>query len=181
MNKPRKAGANRGFFIMDIQEFQIRGAEPSDYAGLQELYAQPGVIHGTLQVPFTSREAWRQRCLDWKENWRVLVACREQQIIGSAALIVASGSPRRRHVGEIGMGVHDAWRRRGVGSRLLGEVIGLADRWFNLSRIELTVYTDNAGAIALYEKFGFQREGCLQRYAFRDGEYADVFAMARLR
>ncbi len=166
---------------MDIQGFQIRSAEPSDYAGLQVLHTQPGVIHGTLQLPFASQEFWRQRCLDWKENWRVLVACEGEQIIGSAVLVVAPGSPRRRHVGEIGLGVHDGWQRRGVGSALLGELLGLADRWFNLSRIELTVYTDNVGAIALYEKRGFRREGRLQRYAFRDGEYADVFAMARLR
>lgn len=166
---------------MDIQGFQIRSAEPSDYTGLQVLHAQPGVIHGTLQIPFASQDFWRQRCLEWKDNWRVLVACEGQQIIGSALLAVAAGSPRRRHVGEIGLSVHDAWQRRGVGSALMRELLGLADRWFNLSRIELTVYTDNVGAIALYEKCGFRREGRLERYAFRDGEYADVFAMARLR
>ncbi|MCE9905383.1 GNAT family N-acetyltransferase, partial [Hafnia paralvei] len=45
----------------------------------------------------------------------------------------------------------------------------------------LTVYTDNAGAIALYKKFGFEIEGTSRGYAYRDGQYVDVFHMARLR
>jgi putative acetyltransferase len=43
------------------------------------------------------------------------------------------------------------------------------------------VYTDNAPAIRLYEKFGFTIEGTLVDFAFRDGQYVDVYMMARLR
>ena len=40
---------------------------------------------------------------------------------------------------------------------------------------------DNAAAIALYEKFGFEVEGTHRRLAFRDGEYVAVYSMARLK
>jgi putative acetyltransferase len=43
------------------------------------------------------------------------------------------------------------------------------------------VYTDNAAAIALYKKFGFEIEGTHRRYAFRNGEYVDAYSMAHLR
>ena len=43
------------------------------------------------------------------------------------------------------------------------------------------VYTDNAAAIHLYEKFGFVIEGTKRKYAFRDGEYVDAHVMARVR
>jgi putative acetyltransferase len=59
--------------------------------------------------------------------------------------------------------------------------VGLADRWLNLERLELEVYTDNEPAVRLYQKFGFAIEGTLARYAFRDGRYADAYLMARLR
>jgi putative acetyltransferase len=165
---------------MDDRTIEIRSGEPADYAGLQALYTRPRLVHGTLQVPFTSQEVWRKRCLERPDNMHVLVACAGADIIGSGALVVQANA-RRRHVGELGLGVHDAWHRRGVGSRLLGSLLDLADRWLNLTRLELTVYTDNLAAIALYEKHGFHREGLLERYAFRDGAFADVFAMARLR
>jgi putative acetyltransferase len=62
----------------------------------------------------------------------------------------------------------------------MGALIEAADRWLNLQRIELTVFTDNARAIALYRRFGFVVEGTHRAYALRDGAYVDVHAMARL-
>jgi putative acetyltransferase len=89
--------------------------------------------------------------------------------------------PRRRHVGDMGMMVRDDWQGKGIGSALMAAMVDLADNWLNLVRIELTVYTDNAAAVGLYQKFGFAIEGTLRRYAFRDGEYVDAYTMARVR
>jgi putative acetyltransferase len=60
-------------------------------------------------------------------------------------------------------------------------VLDLADNWLNLTRIELSVYTDNAAGLALYKKFGFEIEGTHRRYAFRGGRYVDAYSMARVR
>ncbi len=79
------------------------------------------------------------------------------------------------------MSVHSDYWNRGVGSALMSAVVDLADNWLNLKRIELEVYTDNAAAIHLYEKFGFVIEGTKRKYAFRDGEYVDAHVMARVR
>jgi RimJ/RimL family protein N-acetyltransferase len=50
-----------------------------------------------------------------------------------------------------------------------------------LTRIELTVRTDNHNARALYERMGFEHEG-LQRHAFLvDGQYIGSHAMVLLR
>lgn len=79
------------------------------------------------------------------------------------------------------MSVRDDWQGRGVGSALMAAVIDLADNWLNLSRLELEVYTDNEPAIALYKKFGFVTEGTHPNFAYRNGEYIGVYAMARLK
>jgi L-phenylalanine/L-methionine N-acetyltransferase len=77
--------------------------------------------------------------------------------------------------------VRDDRQGKGVGTALMEAALDLADNWLNLARIELTVYVDNAPAIALYEKFGFEVEGTHRRFAFRKGEYVDAYSMARLK
>jgi L-phenylalanine/L-methionine N-acetyltransferase len=165
---------------MDVQNLKIRSVEPEDYAAVQKLFTLPGVIRGTMQLPFPSVELWRKRVTEMPDNRRMMVACVDGTLVGNIGLSVPQVL-RRRHVGEIGMAVHDDWCGCGIGTALLQAVMELADRWLNLSRLELSVYVDNVAAIALYEKCGFKREGRLESYAFRNGAYVDAFAMARLR
>ena len=79
------------------------------------------------------------------------------------------------------MGVADGVSGRGIGTALLRELLDAADKWFDVRRLELTVFHDNQRAIRLYERHGFEREGLLRAYAFRDGSYVDVIPMARLK
>jgi putative acetyltransferase len=76
--------------------------------------------------------------------------------------------------------VGDDWQGKGIGTALMRAAIELVGKWLNLTRLELTVFTDNERAIALYRKFGFEIEGTLRKYAFRDGQFADVYTMARV-
>ncbi|NNC64792.1 MAG: GNAT family N-acetyltransferase [Gammaproteobacteria bacterium] len=165
---------------MGQQTIEIRRTEPADYQAVQQIHAQPRAIWGTLQTPFPSAEVWRKRLTEHPENDYGLAACISGKVVGMLGLSIPSRSPRRRHVGEIGMAVHDDWQGQGVGTALMRAAVDLADRWLNLSRLELTVYTDNARAISLYEQFGFEIEGTLRRDSFRDGAYADAYVMARL-
>lgn len=164
-----------------VENVVIRRAEPEDYRGLQRIHGQPRAVWGTLQVPYPSAQTWRRRLEKQSGGHYGLVACVQREVIGSLGLVVAERSPRRWHAAEIGMAVHDAWQGRGIGTALLRAAIDLADRWLNLGRLELTVYTDNSAAIKLYERFGFEVEGLLRKYSFRDGVFVDAYAMARVR
>jgi putative acetyltransferase len=162
--------------------FTIRRTEPGDYEALHRIFAGPRVVWGTLQIPFPSLEMWRKRLAEPPEGFISLVACLEDgEVIGQLGLHTFPNRPRRRHAGEIGMVVREDWHGKGVGTALLQAAIELADRWLDLTRLDLQVFVDNEPAIHLYEKFGFRIEGRLARYAFRDGEYVDTYVMARLR
>ena len=91
--------------------------------------------------------------------------------------IVPKGPRGFSHVGALGMGVRREWRRHGVGRRLLDECVALA-RSSGLEKIELEVFTDNEGAIQLYESLGFVREGVKSRARKLEGRYQDVLLMA---
>ncbi len=158
----------------------IRRALVTDAEAIQATFSSPKAMAGTLQLPYPSADAWRKRLGDTSADDYLLVAEIDGDVVGNLGLHMASKSPRRRHVGLIGMSVRDDWHRRGVGTALLAAALDLADNWINYTRLELTVYTDNAAALALYRKFGFQIEGTLKNFAFRRGRFIDAHTMARL-
>ena len=164
-----------------IGAVEIRAACPSDAEGIAAIANLPGFRAGTLRLPFQSVEETRQWLEKSPPNSTGLVAVLDGQIVGNAGLNRLAG--RRIHSGSIGMGVHDDYTGCGIGSALLGALVDIADNWLAIKRLELTVYIDNAPAIGLYEKFGFETEGRLKAFGFRNGEYVDAFtmAMARLR
>ncbi|HEX2827834.1 MAG TPA: GNAT family N-acetyltransferase [Burkholderiales bacterium] len=87
--------------------------------------------------------------------------------------------PVHAHCGTLGIGVIADYRGRGLGSRLLAATLERG-RKIGLTRIELEVRAANLPAIALYERFGFVREGVKKNSVRIDGEYEDVIAMALL-
>jgi putative acetyltransferase len=165
---------------MATPEIIVRRGEPRDVAQIRDLYAERVAYADTLQLPYPSLEVWEKRLGTAADGVTCLVAVRDTEVLGQLSLEVLQ-RPRRRHAATIGMGVKAAARRSGVGSLLLAAAIDLCDRWLDVSRIEIEVYTDNDAALALYRKHGFVIEGTCRQYAFRDGRYADVHLMARLR
>jgi len=161
-------------------EITIRAQEPSDIPLLAVTFDQPQVIWGTLATPWISTDQRQKRWGESSPNAARIVAVIGGKLIGAASL-VREERHRRSHAGSVGMAVHDAYAGRGAGSALMAALVDLADRWWNLKRLELEVWADNARAIALYQRFGFEREGVHRAYAWRDGQYADSVAMARLR
>ncbi|MDH1011491.1 GNAT family N-acetyltransferase [Pseudomonas nicosulfuronedens] len=163
-----------------MEDFRIERCTEQHINGLVALYNDPAVARQVLQMPYQAPELWRKRLVLDDERRITLMAMHQDQVIGSASL-EQYPRVRRSQCGSIGMGVAVAWQGRGVGTRLLAALMEVADNWMGLRRVELTVYTDNAPAIALYRKFGFEVEGTLREFALRDGVYADVLSMARLR
>ncbi|MBC7006030.1 GNAT family N-acetyltransferase [Photobacterium sp. BZF1] len=158
----------------------IRHVEKEDIPAIREIYAGRNAYSGTLQLPHPSLELWEQRIESLPSNVYSLLAELDGKVVGQAGFAVEQ-NPRRRHVAGFGMAVHDDYQGKGIGTALLTELVDMAENWIGVTRIELTVYTDNISAIALYEKLGFVIEGTSRNYALRNGEYVDVYQMARLK
>lgn len=158
----------------------IRPLHPDDAYQLHQIITLPQVARNLLQVPSKTLAS----TVEWVKNTdpfhHRFVAEQEGQIVGLASLKQAN-RPRLLHSGSVGLYVHPDHWGQGVGSALMARLLDVADNWLNLKRVELEVFTDNAAAIRLYEKFGFVPEGVRCKAAFRDGELADDLCMARLR
>jgi len=82
---------------------------------------------------------------------------------------------------EVGFWLAPWARRRGVGSGAVKAACEWAfDRW-QLNRIEMTTFPDNAGALELARKLGFTREGLLRSRNFERGNYVDIVMLGVLR
>ncbi|HSQ10286.1 MAG TPA: GNAT family N-acetyltransferase [Burkholderiaceae bacterium] len=157
----------------------IRRAEPADATGIARTFQSRSAAAGTLQNPYPSVADWVERLgRDAASNY-IFVALSGDDVIGHSGLH-SNKNPRRQHAWGLGISIREDWQRRGVGTRLMETVIDLADNWLGALRLELTVFSDNAAALALYRKFGFEVEGVHRAYALRVGQYCDTTAMARL-
>lgn len=63
--------------------------------------------------------------------------------------------PGTPHRAMLGMGVHRAWRRRGLGRRLLATAVDWAERDAGMDWVDLEVLSENTPAVDLYLDAGF--------------------------
>ena len=162
---------------------RIRPAEPGDAQPLVELAGEIGGEEGAWLL---TTDAWRSSA----EERRYLRAVRRHPdaavyVVEDADRIVARLSlardvhPASRHVADLGLMVSASHRRRGVGRALLDQAVVWAES-VGVQKLELHVFPWNEPAIALYESFGFEREGVRKAHYLRDGVAVDVILMALL-
>jgi ribosomal protein S18 acetylase RimI-like enzyme len=87
--------------------------------------------------------------------------------------------PTMRHSGVLGIGLLGEYRGRGLGEKLMLMTLEAAHA-FGLTRVELSVRHDNARALGLYRKVGFEIEGRKRRAVLVDGVYHDLIFMGLL-
>ncbi len=175
MNPSENSNSDKQPLAVTVRAFRM-----DDWQDVAELWLQPEVIWGTRQLPYQSLDDIHRRLENPPERLQRLVAVIEEgRVVGMLGLEVGRG--RSAHMARLFIMVHPDFHNQGVGSALMAAALDLADNWLNLIRVELEVYTDNPAAIHLYEKFGFEIEGRLRRFAYRDGQYVDSYIMARLR
>jgi len=164
-----------------VNEFTIRRATPADAAELVALARAVGA----------EPERWLITASDWRgvsEERRYLRSIRRSP---HAAVFVAEASerivarlsvardphPASAHVADLGLMVARSHRGRGIGRALLEQTADWARR-VGVSKLELHVFPHNEPAIALYESFGFEREGYRRGHYRRAGELVDAVLMA---
>ena len=159
----------------------VRPARPSDADALANLGQAVGSEPGGWLV---STNGWRDasderrylRAIRRYPNAAVFVADDDGSIVGRLSL-ARDQHPASRHVADLGLMVAATHRRRGVGTALLEAAVDWA-RQAGVRKLELHVFPWNKGAIALYDRFGFVREGYRRGHYRRGDEYVDAILMA---
>ncbi|RJL33527.1 GNAT family N-acetyltransferase [Bailinhaonella thermotolerans] len=83
--------------------------------------------------------------------------------------------------GRVGLVIVDpAERGKGHAEAMVRHVVDHAFGELGLHRVELGVYVQNAGAIRVYERLGFVREGLAREVAHAGGEWWSAYEMSVL-
>jgi ribosomal protein S18 acetylase RimI-like enzyme len=105
-----------------------------------------------------------------------LVAEHQGEIIGHAFLEPYT-LQSLRHIADLNIAVHLGWQNKGIGRRLLEQLIERAKNSSVIEKIQLNVRASNIPAISLYKKMGFQEEGRLKKRVKVKDRYIDDLIM----
>lgn len=132
------------------------GAEGVSFTVEQEQEYLNGILHSDTQL--------------------YLVAEYEGEIVGTAGFS-AFNKARLAHRGEINISVRKSMWGRHIGTRFMEEIIRFARDTAHAEILSLEVRSDNARAIALYRKFGFETVGTFEGFMKIDGVYVNCDIM----
>ena len=85
-------------------------------------------------------------------------------------MLSCGGRPRLAHRGEISISVKKAMWGQHIATRMLEEILRFAREQAKVRILSLEVRSDNARAIGLYRKFGFETVGRFPGFLQIDGE-----------
>lgn len=92
--------------------------------------------------------------------------------------IVRQENPKMRHKAFLwGMYISASHRGQGIGAKLVENILDVAKKSDTIIQVHLTVVSENAGAIQLYKKFGFETWGKEPRAFKTPDGYADELHM----
>ncbi len=162
--------------------FVVRPAEPRDAAELKEL---GDAVAAEPQGWLVTLNGWRSvsderrylRAVRRYPHAAVFVAEADDGRVVGRLSISRDQHPSSRHVADLGLMVDAGHRRQGIGRALLESAVAWA-RSADVRKLELHVFPWNEAALALYEDFGFVREGYRKNHYRRGDEYVDAILMA---
>jgi phosphinothricin acetyltransferase len=158
----------------------IRDAREGDLPRIVAIYneAIPGRLAtaDTEPVSVASRLPWfAEHTPGRRPLW---VAESEGVIVGWLSFQSFYGRPAYAATAEVSVYVGIAAQRGGVGRQLLTRAVERAPT-LDLATLVALVFGHNAPSLALFERTGFERWGCLPRVARLDGVERDLLILGR--
>lgn len=151
---------------------------PSFYKALDRVAREEVFIEKVEAPPFSDVESFQKKLIaqQWPNYYAVKqVTSNEQEVVGWAD-ITRPQNERLAHRGFLGMGLVAEARGQGLGTQLLQAALSHAQN-MAIEKVELSVYSSNLPAIALYQKCGFREMGRIRHYRKYKNRYFDSVEM----
>ena len=168
--------------LQDHVPVLVRPSRDGDVDAMLAIYRQhirggveTGVDNGGAAEPDDLRQ--RRKNL-YNNRLPHLVATWRGEIVGYAYAVLFRKRPAYRYTAKHSIYVHNAHLGRGVGRRLLQDLID-ACAAAGFRQMIGYIDADNTASLAIHEKFGFARVGLLPAVAYRFGRWADTVMVQR--
>lgn len=148
---------------------------PSFHSALAQVAAEKIYLEMVDAPEYEKTETFQKKLI--AQNNPVYYAVVGDQVVGWID-ISRPENERLKHRGFLGMGILAEVRGQGIGSKLMAKALEHAQK-IGLEKVELSVYTSNPAAVALYKKFGFIEEGFVKKYRKLGDQYFDCLNMAK--
>ena len=160
--------------------FAIRPARSGDAQAICDIYNE-GIEDriATLETRFRTGDEQRAWLKSRDERHPVMVAERDEKVVGWGSLNEFNPRPAYDHVSEFSVYVARSARGAGVGRNLLENLIVVA-RDIGYHKMVLAAFEWNTAGIALYERVGFRRVGVYREQGLLDGRWVDTVIMEKL-
>ncbi len=147
----------------------IRALKSVDWPDVSEIY-QLGIDTGkaTFENQTPSWEDWDGSHLQFAR----LVAILDNSLLGWVALSPVTDRCVYNGVAEVSIYIHPKVRRKGIGKKLLVEVIEESEK-NGIWTLNASIFPENVGSRILFEKAGFREIGFRERIARKNGVWKD--------
>lgn len=159
------------------EQLTIRFGEEADQKYLVEWLLQPGVLDGFPLYDIREIEDAARIWISYAKHHAVLTALWEGVPCGIANLYLQPYE-KMSHQCLFAIIVDEKHRGKGVGAKLMRELMKLAKERFKLEFLHLEVYQGNP-AIELYRRLGFKQYGVHKKFMKDKGQYIDKILMQK--
>jgi L-amino acid N-acyltransferase YncA len=148
----------------------------SHYVAVKEIY-ELGIITGnaTFETSAPAWEAWDKSHLAAS---RLVAMDENEKVVGWAALTAVSGRCTYAGVAEVSVYVHLDARGKGVGKKLLEELIRESEKE-NLWTLQAGIFPENTASIKLHEQCGFRQIGYREKIGKMKNVWRDTLLLER--
>jgi L-phenylalanine/L-methionine N-acetyltransferase len=162
--------------------FRIRRSSRDDSPKIADMCSSKEVYDSFLSMPFLHRELWNDMCASAWDLPLVLIAEKvsDSELLGLITLTANGKNRRQSHMGLIGVAVNSRVQRQGIGDALLGQMLSVADAYYQMKRLEAVIWTENVRSLRLFEKHRFVIEGTMTAWAAGPDGYCDAYLCARI-
>lgn len=167
----------------DGEHIYFRPLELSDEPVLRRWFNDPDnwrTLERSYPINELREREYIEKLYKSPEDVSVGIVIREQdRLVGCAGL---HGMSIANRAATFGIVIGDReFQSHGFGTEATRLLLRLGFEEYNLNRIQLTVFADNARAVRVYERAGFTLEGRARQAYFRGGRFVDVLQYAILR